>query len=402
MCWSRNISITTVTVEAICIAYIVHRSFSATNPKLRAYRLHLPVMAGIITMEAIEAILWSRPDELLPIDEASASLATSPCPTRNAVLTAFVWMAILPWQPYLILTAERRWPMNDQHARDLLRGPELLAVALALTFDAFAAYSSIAPGPFRTLEDSGLRGYMSSQTCTYVGLHHHLHWSIRLVDTFLTPNVFSYVLLWSATLFFRPILHNAAFFAIMIFLGQSFYYGTFEAGSVWCWLCILVFLGGALQVHRIPLHDKPIEMHTCVGRHVCEEELTECRRRRHHQANGTAGITYDRPRGTRGMDRCEGMIAAPGWPFSSDAKCKRHAMIKVPSEKNLLALGERTRWMYRSMTNIAESFDQSRHRGIVSPSVAGRRCPTKRSRSHLGLADSAVTGGRFRHHHKNF
>ena len=383
MCWSRDISIVTVVVEALCMAYIVHRSFSATNPKLMAYRLHLPVMAGIIIMEAIEAVLWSRPDELLPIDEASTTLATTPCPARNAVLTTFVWLAILPWQPYLILTAERRWPMNDQHTRDLLRGPELLGIVLALTFDAFVAYSSIASGPFRTLEDSSLRGYMSSQTCTYVGLHHHLHWSIRLVDTFLTPNVFSYVLLWSATLFFRPILHNAAFFAIMVFLGQSLYYGSFEAGSVWCWLCILVFLGGALQVHRIPLHEKKKQM-SCIGRHVCEEELHECRRRRHHHAIGTSGITYERPHGARGMDRCEGMIAAPGWPFSSDAEYQRH-MTKVSSEKNLLALGERTRWMYRSMTNIAESFDRSRHRGIASPGAARRDCRTKRSRSHLGL-----------------
>lgn len=385
------------------MAYIVHRSFSATNPKLRAYRLHLPVMAGIIIMEAIEAILWSRPDELLPIDEASASLATSPCPTRNTVLTTFVWLAILPWQPYLILTAERRWPMNDQHTRDLLRGPELLAIVLALTFDAFVAYSSIASGPFRTLEDSSLRGYMSSQTCTYVGMHHHLHWSIRLVDTFLTPNVFSYVLLWSATLFFRPILHNAAFFAIMVFLGQSLYYGSFEAGSVWCWLCILVFLGGALQVNRTPL-DKPVETKKAnIGRCVCEKELSECRRRRHHHIIGTVGITNDRPRSARGMDRCEGMIAAPGWPYSSDAKCQRHVLTKIPSEKNLLALGERTRWMYRSMTNIGESFDRSRHRGIASPGTAHRDCPTKRSRSHLGLMDSSGKSGRLtcRLHHKN-
>ena len=122
---------------------------------------------------------------------------------------------------------------------------------------------------------------------------------------------------------------------------------------------------------------------------VCEEELTECRRRRHRHAIGTAGVTYGRPRGVRGMDRCEGMIAAPGWPFSSDAKCQRNVLIKVPSERNLLALGERTRWMYRSMTNIAESFDRSRHRGIVSPGVARRRCPTKRSQSHLGLMDSS-------------
>ena len=399
MCWSRNISIATVAVEALCMAYIAHRSLTATNPTLRAYRLHLPVMAGIVIMEIIEAILWSRPEELLPIGEASALSPTSQCPTRNAALTTFVWLAILPWQPYLILTAERRWPMNNKHIRDLLRGPELLAVCLALTFDAFVAYSSIASGPFRTLEDSGLRGYMSSQTCTYIGLHNHLHWSIRLVDTFLTPNVFAYVLLWSATLFFRPISHNAAFLAIMIFLGQSLYFGTFEAGSVWCWLCILIFLVGSLQVYHLPLHEhtRTMTAKRTIGRNVCEEELYECRRHRHHQAVGTAGVTYNRPRSARGMDRCEGMITAPGWPFSRDAKYERHVLTKVPSEKNLMALGERTRWMYRSMTNIAESFDRSRHCGVASPYVR-RACSTKRSHSYLGFESDK--SGRFRYDHK--
>jgi hypothetical protein len=186
-------------------------------------------------------------------------------------------------------------------------------------------------------------------------------------------------------------LHNAAFFAITVFLGQSLYYGSFEAGSVWCWLCILVFLGGALQAHQLPLHERIESKQTQIGRYVCEEELHECRRRRHHHTIGTAGVTYDRPRFARGMDRCEGMIAAPGWPFSSDAKYKGHLLFKVPSEKNLLALGERTRWMYRSMTNIAESFDISRHRGIVPPG-ASRDCLTKRSQSYLGLGSSGTSG----------
>jgi len=274
MCWSRNVSIATVAIEALCLACIFYRSRCATNPKLKAYLLHTPVLVTIMTMEVIEAILWSRPDELIPIGEAEASAVS--CPARNSALTTIVWLVILPWQPYLILTAERRWPMNESHTRDLLRGPELLGLALALAFDAFVVYSSVASGPFRKLEGAGLRGFMSSQTCTYIGRHHHLHWSVRLVDTFLTPNTFSYVLLFGATLFFRPIWHNAAFLSVIIFLGQSLYYGGFEAGSVWCWLCILIFLGGAAQAYCLPLHEpKEInEMHM-IGQPLLEEEPSQ-------------------------------------------------------------------------------------------------------------------------------
>lgn len=376
MCWSKNISLATVIIESLCLIYVAQRSLRATNPLLKSYRLHFPVMLTIISMEAVEALLWSRPDELLSIESAATATATAAeieishnsdvvtvsattsCPLRNHALTTFVWLFILPFQPYLILMQERR-SSTTKHQRDLLRGPELLALTLGIVFDSFVAYSALVSGPFRSLSDSGLRGYMSGQTCTYVGLHGHLHWTVRLVDTFLTPNVFSYLLLWSACLFFRPIRYSSAFWAIVAFLGQSLYFGSFEAGSVWCWSCVLMFVGAAVQAHMLPLRA-PI-----TGRYVCEEELRAVRRHRRHHAIGTEGVTYDRPRSARGMDRCEAMIAAPGWPFSPDAKCTRSIPVKVPPEKDLMKLARKS-WLYRSTGHLA-SFDQSRHRGIPPP-----------------------------------
>lgn len=384
MCWSKRISIVTAIFEAFCLLYVAQRSLRAKNPLLKSYRLHFPVMVTILAMEIIEALLWSRPDELMHI-EATAEISRTTCPIRNVVLTTFVWTAILPWQPYLILTQERK-SSTSNHQRDLLRGPELLALTLAVVFDAFVAYSAVVSGPFRSLSDTGLSGFMSSETCTYIGLHGHLHWTVRLVDTFLTPNTFSYVLVWSACLFFRPILHSSAFFAIMIFIGQSLYFGSFEAGSVWCWSCVIMFAGSCVQAHMMPL-SMPI-----TGRHVCEEELHKVRRRRHHQVIGTEGVTYARPRAARGMDRCEAMVAAPGWPFSPDAKYTRKTLAKAPSEKDLTRLARKS-WLYRSMRHLA-SFDQSKHRGLMpQPSrdfYASHLVASFHRSRHRGIASTAA------------
>ena len=47
-------------------------------------------------MEIIEAILWSRPDDLVKIENSEVQH----CSLRNKQLTLFAWTFVLFWQPF--------------------------------------------------------------------------------------------------------------------------------------------------------------------------------------------------------------------------------------------------------------------------------------------------------------
>jgi hypothetical protein len=112
----------------------------------------------------------------------------------------------------------------------------IFAVAHCLLYCAASQLESVAK--YRTLADSYFKSYLHSETRTYLGgTGHHLHWAYGAPDTFLTPNAFTFSLLWISVIFARPKRFAAGIFIFIlaVFYAQLIYFGlSFEAGSVWC------------------------------------------------------------------------------------------------------------------------------------------------------------------------
>jgi hypothetical protein len=259
MCWNRNVSAAFATFEMAAILFIFIRSRLSSNHYVRRQWLVLPALGSICVMEIIEWMIWSRPEELISILDASSTT----CSERNRKLTLFTWLALLPWQPLLTIMPCRR--VGSTRNQELLKVPEMLAVVFAVThFLGFLYVAFDANHPLvRPLEQSNYHSYIHSQSCIYVGQKGHLHWTLRIADTYITPNAFTYALLWTSIAYARPLRFAAGIFlaALVVFVCQLVYFGlSFEAGSVWCWtagvLC-LYFIG---QPYLLPI-DKT----DCVG-----------------------------------------------------------------------------------------------------------------------------------------
>jgi len=161
MCWSYEVSIAFSSIEALLISFILIRSRLSTDPYVRKQWLLLPALTGICVMEAIEAYVWSRPDELIPIQETASSKI---CARVNHRLTLFVWLCILPWQPLWVVMPCRRVGHPDN--RLLLKVPEFLCIVFALSSCALYLISSLPQQHFarRTLADSFYKSYLHNES----------------------------------------------------------------------------------------------------------------------------------------------------------------------------------------------------------------------------------------------
>ena len=85
-----------------------------------------------------------------------------------------------------------------------------------------------------------------------------------MVDTFLLPNAFGYLLLWLSLIFARPYQFCAGIYLVVLVLfgAQLVYFEmSFEAGSVWCWSGMILYLYFILQPHVWPV-EKTMEKTT--------------------------------------------------------------------------------------------------------------------------------------------
>lgn len=237
------------TAEALAILLIALRSRISNDPWIRRQWLLLPGLVTICAMEAIEAFLWYHEESLLaPIEQSTIR----PCAARNHGLTVLAWTCLLPWQPLWVIFPCRRANPDDTVNRLRLQLPETLAVVFALchclVFGVtyyLSHMGSLARLPLQSLQDSHYQSYLHFDTFTYVGRSgHHLHWAVALMDTWGTPNAFTYALLWLSIVGARPrrfastiYLALMALFAVQIVWFQ----GSWEAGSVWCWAAGLIF-----------------------------------------------------------------------------------------------------------------------------------------------------------------
>lgn len=202
------------------------------------------MMISVAAVEFIEAALW-HDDSLTHITFASASAgaAAEPfsCSRYNQRLTLIIWICILPWQPLFLLSPCRHVePLEYNHSRFHL--PELLAVLFGLAMVIHYLWTQSELVPYflkrRSVEESNYHSYHHLHTCSFIGLHGHLHWTVATADTYMSPNGFTYHLLWIAGWFARPralfacaiTLVQVVFAFHMLWLGPSF-----EIGSIWCW-----------------------------------------------------------------------------------------------------------------------------------------------------------------------
>jgi len=255
MCWSLEVSIAAASCEAVFVVFIAVRSLRSTKKEIQEQILCLPCLLSVLAMEVIEAIIWSRPTELILIQDADGDSST--CPVWNRFLTRIMWILILPWQPFTVVRACRN--SGNQNNRDLLKVPEFLSFIFgATTVFIFILTMYLEDPILLNLSDSRYMGYLNRDTCTYVGLHGHLQWTVALANTALTPNIFGYALLWSSCIFARPLrlFGMASFMCLLVFGAQSIYFeGTFEAGSMWCLLAFLLFVYIAVQPYAFPCID---------------------------------------------------------------------------------------------------------------------------------------------------
>jgi hypothetical protein len=77
MCWSYSVSVAFALIEAILITFILIRSFLSPDPYVRSQWLLLPALIGICLMEAIEAYVWSRPEELIRVQDTISDSPSS-------------------------------------------------------------------------------------------------------------------------------------------------------------------------------------------------------------------------------------------------------------------------------------------------------------------------------------
>ncbi|KAL7554077.1 hypothetical protein ACHAWF_017459 [Thalassiosira exigua] len=268
MCWSLEASILSATFEFIMIGGISIRATSSTNPHVRSQLWLLPILTSIAAIEAMEALLWMDEDNMISVTESSTDKT---CSRWNRNLTLAIFLGLLPWQPFMILASARR--TGDERNRDLLLAPELLALFYATTFVGAHLVTSTLPfiddfasnnllllprmPPLRSLESTNYTSCFHTTTCTYIGFHGRLHWALGAPETYVSPNIYTYALLWLPVAVARPRRLCAGLWMSLwvVGIGWLVYYAfSFESGSVWCWSGIAACIYVALQPYLLPCH----------------------------------------------------------------------------------------------------------------------------------------------------
>lgn len=159
MCWSFQVSIAFSVVEAVlAMASFVRSRLSKEYYVRQQWRL-LPTLISVMGVEVIEAFLWAKPEELVPVSQAM----THTCSPRNQKLTLAIWLLIMPWQPFFgVMPCRRVLPRSNDA---LLQIVEVLAFFFGVSF--FFAYvlAQYFPG-------SPLLSRSSLADHDYIGYHH--------------------------------------------------------------------------------------------------------------------------------------------------------------------------------------------------------------------------------------
>ena len=248
MCWNFHISVAAASLEAGLLLLIMTRACRSSEPRFHQQISLLPILSSILLVEIVEAIMWHDQNSLKGIRDADEE--SDPCPRLNHRLTLALWMII--WtQPYSVIFAARKSgdPSNDL-ALKVSQNMSVLFWMAAIGEYLYAAHFARGGDVLSRMGDSRFKSYLNRETCTYVGLHEHLHWTIAMPNDIFTPNAFSYAMLFLSTTFSRPkhVIAVPSLVMMIIFFLQSIWFeGSFEAGSMWCFTAIVVFVYFTVQ-----------------------------------------------------------------------------------------------------------------------------------------------------------
>lgn len=262
MCWNFQVSVAAASLEACLLLHLVIRACRSSEPRFRQQLSLLPILSSILLVEIIESIIWHNQHSLKGIQEADDDKG-NPCPELNHILTLALWIII--WmQPYSVIFAARK--SGDPNNDGILIISQNISVFFGLAAICMYLYAGyFMEDPDNTLPrmyDSRFKSYLNRYTCTYIGLHGHLHWTIAMAETVLTPNAFAYAMLFLSTAFAHPkqIVAVPSLIMMLIFFLQSMWFeGSFEAGSMWCFTAIVVFMYYTIQPWVWPCASGPAE-----------------------------------------------------------------------------------------------------------------------------------------------
>lgn len=255
MCWSYTSSVSFSIAEAFFIFFITIRALLSKDKYIRQQLHMIPMMLSILAIEVIEAFLWASPGELIPVEKSQSQLA---CPKRNKTLTLAAFVIIF-FQPLLVIYSCRR--SGSPQNLSLFLIPEKMSILFGSSFIALYIYTNFISFEsvwIHRLVDSDFKSYTNDKTCTYIGKNGHLQWAIATLDSFFTPNAYTYSLLWLSCIFARPLrlFSGILLFGFGLFLFFLFELrGSFEAGSVWCWSAIILHLYMVLQPYVLPIEQ---------------------------------------------------------------------------------------------------------------------------------------------------
>ena len=241
MCWSPEVSAATAAFEIFAFVVVLYRSLTSTK-KIDKEKFYL-LFGGAITIlcvEIVEVLLWMKKNEILPIMEGIHQT----CSARNANLTRLLPLIIYaqPMTSYWMFTK-----ICNEKIQDRLVGPRRLAIVFYILVFVQLFIGEKYGWWVRPVEliDVSQIGMEGPQTCTFYGLHGHLHWMIKFANPWWLPNVSVYLTLQALPVFIGlPMKHLMPHIVItgMIILCTIYSNGTFEAGSIWCWTGISAFL----------------------------------------------------------------------------------------------------------------------------------------------------------------
>ena len=262
MCWSFEVSVAFALVEAASITFLYLRAKRSSDPYIQAQVTVLPLLATILMVEVAEALIW------LDATLTSVTATEGPtCSTYNTSLTMVFWFLVFPWQPLCCIFPCRR--VGHPRNRDLFAGVEL--VAWVLPFWHLLCYlGQVIPqwmlgdafhpaAPRLNIQQHAYQIFVNSETCTYIGPNGHLFWTLATADCSTTPNMSCYILLCCSLAYARPkrfVAGIALFMVGLVVALNSYYQGSVETGSMWCWTGILMHAYFIVQPYVLPCNEK--------------------------------------------------------------------------------------------------------------------------------------------------
>lgn len=268
MCWSFEVSIGFALAEAICIAFIIYRAKTSKEAYVQAQIMLVPGLAGIMCVELCEAVIWLD-DHIIRIDAEINEENSRPCSTWNSRMTLLLWLIIIPAQPLLSISPLRR--IGDPRNMDVLAIPE--AMSLFYIFMNAAMYF-LREGPKNELprervQMHGYEYYGNVETCSYIGQHGHLFWTLDSLQDWITPNGSIYVIVGIVIVYHRPwqFLTVFGYPSILFNFALAEYYDySVEQASVWCWTGISLHTWVIVQPYLFPcdrLYDYQFYKNKC-------------------------------------------------------------------------------------------------------------------------------------------